>query len=134
MGGGGAAPVGADQRRVGYLVLTIAREQRRPIQEKNQPGTEIKVTTRSGARGFIDSTREKYRSQTPRGLTSLEISVLTLGAAAQHNAILIWRSEMSPHSVNKRFPGLLDSDANGVVPLAGAISGNSSGVEEWKGI
>ena len=51
--GGGAAPGGANQRRVGDLVQTIAREWIHPSQEKNQPVTEIKVITRSGSRGSI---------------------------------------------------------------------------------
>ena len=41
---------------------------------------------------------------------------------------------MYPHSVTKQVPGLLDSTANGVVPLVGTVSGISSGVEEEKGI
>ena len=64
----------------------------------------------------------------------MAIYVLTLGVTTQNNAIISWRSELFPNSVNKRDPGLLDSAANGVVPLVGSISGNSSGMEEEKGI
>ena len=59
---------------------------------------------------------------------------MTLGVAAQQNSVLSWQSELSSHSINKQDPGLLDSAANGVVPLAGAISGISYGVEEERGI
>ena len=133
-GGGGAAPGGADQRRVGDLVQTIAREWICPSQEKKRPGTDIKVTTRSGAHGFIDSTHETYRAQKPQGLEYLASSILTIGVAAQQNAVLSWQSDLPPNAVNKRYPGLLDSAAIGVVKLAGANSGTSSGVEEEKGI
>ena len=63
--GGGATTCGDDQHRVGDLVQIIFRECICQSQEKNRIGAEIKVTTRNGSRGFIDSTQETYRAQTP---------------------------------------------------------------------
>ena len=61
-------------------------------------------------------------------------SVLNLGVVAQQNDILSWWIDMSPRTVKKQDPGLLDSSTNGVFPLAGAISGSPSEVEEERGI
>ena len=59
----------------------------------------------------------------------MDRSVLTIGVAAKHNAIISWQSELSPHYGNKKNPDLLDSAVNVVFPLAGAISATYSRVE-----
>ena len=69
--------------------------------------------------------------------TRIDISVqicLDSRGGGTKNVVLSWQSELSPNSVNKQNPRLLDRSENGVVPLVVAICGTSSRLEEVKGI